>query len=191
VVLWALFTFPRDVTLDQAAAAAREAVIATTPAGDERDNKLALVEGRRAEEQVKQSFAGTIGRAMEPIFAPLGFDWKLNVGIVMSFAAREVLVSSLGLVYGLGEGAEAENTSLRAALQRDRRADGSPLYTPLTALSLMVFFVFAMQCMSTLAAVKRETGGFKWPLFQFAYMSALAYVASLLVYQGGQMLGFG
>jgi ferrous iron transport protein B len=190
VVLWALFTFPRDTTLELHTQAARDAVIATTPAGEERDDKLAAVNARGAAEQVKLSIAGTIGHAMEPVFAPLGFDWKLNVGILASFAAREVLVSTLGLVYGLGTETDEESEGLRAALREDKRDDGGPLYTPLTALSLLVFFVLAMQCMSTLAATKRETGGWKWPAFQFASMSAAAYVGALLVFQIGKLLGF-
>lgn len=139
---------------------------------------------------MKQSIAGALGHVLEPVFAPLGFDWKLDVAIVASFAAREVLVSTLGLVYGLGDGADEASSPLREALLADKRADGRPLYTPLTALSLMVFFVLAMQCMSTLAATKRETGGWKWPAVQFTSMSVIAYVAALLVFQVGSLLGF-
>ena len=127
---------------------------------------------------------------MEPVLAPLGFDWKLGIGIVASFAAREVLVSTLGLVYGLGRGAKDDPEPLSQAMRDDKRPDGTPLYTPLTALSLLVFFVLAMQCMSTLAAVRRETRSLRWPAFLFGYMSVLAYVGSFLVYQGGKLLGF-
>ncbi len=190
VVLWALFTFPRDDDIAQTAEAARRAAELTTAPGDERDAALAAIDGRAARLQVEASIAGRLGRAIEPALEPLGFDWKLGVGIIASFAAREVLVSTLGLVYGLGDATDEDSTSLREAMRADRRADGAPVYTPLTGLSLLVFFVFAMQCMSTIAAVKRETGGWRWPLFQLVAMSVLAYGASLLVFQLGRLLGF-
>ncbi|OGQ24759.1 MAG: ferrous iron transport protein B [Deltaproteobacteria bacterium RBG_16_71_12] len=190
VVLWALFTFPRDQDIAQTAEAARRAVEVTTAPGDARDAELASVDARAARLQVEQSIAGRLGHALEPALQPLGFDWKLGVGIIASFAAREVLVSTLGLVYGLGDASDENSPSLREAMRADRHQDGRPVYTPLTGLSLLVFFVFAMQCMSTLAAVKRETGGWRWPAFQLGAMSALAYLASLLVFQVGKLLGF-
>jgi ferrous iron transport protein B len=191
VVLWALFTFPRDEGIEQARQGAVAAVVATTPDGDARDAELQKVEARAAREQLEQSVAGRLGHAFEPVLMPLGFDWKIGVGLIASFAAREVLVSTMGLVYGLGDGTDEESPSLREAMRADVRPDGTPLYTPLVGLSLLVFFVLAMQCMSTLAAVRRETGGWKWPAFQLGYMSLLAYCASLLVYQGGKLLGLG
>ncbi len=190
VVLWALFTFPRDSALEQSVVT-RTAAAATAAQGTASgDEPIAAIEARAAQQRVRHSFAGMLGTAIEPVVAPLGYDWKLAVGIIASFAAREVLVSTLGLVYGLGDGSDENNPSLRSALRDERRSDGSLVYTPLTALSLMVFFVLAMQCMSTLSAVRRETRGWKWPAIQFGYMSLLAYVAALLVYQGGRALGF-
>jgi ferrous iron transport protein B len=191
VVLWALFTFPHDSSLEQARVGAVSAVMATTQPGTDRDEQLQKVEAKAAGLQVEQSVAGRLGHALEPVLSPLGFDWKLNVGIIASFAAREVLVSTLGLVYGLGAGHDENSPTLREAMQHDKRADGSPVYTPLVGLSLLVFFVLAMQCMSTLATVRRETQSLKWPVFQFAYMSVLAYAGALVVYQGGKLLGFG
>ena len=120
----------------------------------------------------------------------MGFDWKIGIGILASFAAREVFVSTLGIVYGLGDEQDETSMSLRDSMRADKKADGSPLYTPLTGLSLLVFFVLAMQCMSTIAAVRRETQSWKWPLFQVAYMTALAFMGSLLVFQVGRALGF-
>lgn len=190
VVLWALFTFPRDADIAQTAEAARRAAEVTMEPGEARDAAFAEIDGRAARLQVEQSIAGRLGRALEPALEPLGFDWKLGVGIIASFAAREVLVSTLGLVYGLGDATDEDSTSLREAMRADRRADGSPVYTPLTGLSLLVFFVFAMQCMSTIATVKRETGGWRWPMFQLVVMSVLAYGASLVVFQLGRLLGF-
>ena len=120
---------------------------------------------------------------------PLGFDWKIGVGLIGAFAAREVFVSTLGLVYGIGD-ADENTTPLRDKIRQERRADGSAAYSPLMGLSLMVFFALSCQCMSTLMVVYRETRSYRWPLFMFGYMTTLAYVASLLVYQGGRLLGF-
>lgn len=156
------------------------------------EEEIAAVKAKHAAARVENSLAGTMGKAIEPIVAPLGFDWKIGVGLVASFAAREVLVSSLGLVYGLGDGLDEESVDLRKAMRNETYPGTTrKVYTPLVGLSLMVFFVLAMQCMSTLAAVKRETGGWKWPVFQFAYMTALAYLSALVVYQVGRLLGFG
>jgi ferrous iron transport protein B len=119
---------------------------------------------------IQESLAGTLGRTVEPLIAPLGFNWKIGIGLVTSLAAREVIVGTLGTIYGI-EGGE-DTQGLQAALQRD--------LTPGGAVALLVFFAFAMQCMSTLAVVRRETGGWKWPLLQFAYMSALAYVCAFI-----------
>src|SRR5690606_25277283 len=142
-------------------------------------------------EHLEDSFGGRLGHAIEPVIEPLGFDWKIGVGIVGAFAAREVFVSTLGIVHAVGDGADEESEPLRQALQQAKKPDGSKAYTPLVALSLMVFFALAMQCMSTLAVVKRESGSWRWPAFLFGYMTVLAWVVSFLVYQGGRLLGFG
>ena len=132
-----------------------------------------------------------MGKAMEPAIEPLGFDWKIGVGLIGAFAAREVFVSTMGLVYGEGADVDEQSLTLRERMRREVHRDGHPVYTPLVGLSLMVFVALAAQCMSTLAALKRETGGYRWPAFLFVYMTTLAWVASLLVYQGGKLLGFG
>jgi ferrous iron transport protein B len=144
--------------------------------------------------QLAHSFAGKIGHTLEPVLRPLGFDWKIGIGLVGAMAAREVFVSTMATVYsvGTGKGDEAAASGLRAQMKRDvSPRTGRPVWTPLVAISLMVYFVLAMQCMSTIAVVRRETGGWRWPLFQIAYMTGLAYAASLLVYQGGRLLGLG
>ncbi len=138
---------------------------------------------------IEYSFGGRMGRALEPVMAPLGFDWKLTVGIIGAFSAREVFVSTLALVYGL-EDADEESAPLREHLRAETRADGKPAYPPLVGLSLLVFFALACQCMSTLAVVKRETQSWRWPVVMFTYMTALAYGASFVVYQVGRLLGF-
>jgi ferrous iron transport protein B len=172
IVLWALATYPKT---DAAPGASDEAA---------------------QEAQLEHSALGRVGKAIEPAVAPLGYDWKIGVGIVASFAAREVFVSTMGTIYGVGSGADEESTTLRDRLRGERdRETGLAAYTPLVALGLMVFYVFALMCMSTTAVVVRETGGgwkgVRWAAFQFGYMLALAYVSAFLVYQGGRLLGFG
>lgn len=140
--------------------------------------------------QVAHSVAGMAGHAIEPVIKPLGFDWKIGIGLIASFAAREVFNSTMGIIYAVENEDDEDITPLREHMQAETWPDGAPVYTPLVCVSVMVFFVFAMQCLSTVAVVKRETNGWKWPLFQIAYMTAAAYVASLIVYQGGRLLGF-
>ncbi len=176
IALWALLYFPRHLP---AGSKDYAALIEKAPT---EEAKTAL-EDERSALQLENSYGGRLGHAIEPAIAPLGFDWKIGVGIIGAFAAREVFVSTLGIVYAVGGDADEENESLRSALKG--------AYTPLMGLSLMIFFALACQCMSTLAVVKRETGGYRWPLFLFGYMTVLAYVTSFLVYQGGKLLGFG
>jgi ferrous iron transport protein B len=172
VVLWALLYFPRPTPAPEAAAAPAAMVHSAA------EHHGAL----------EQSFGGQLGRALEPALQPLGFDWKIGVGLIGAFAAREVFVSTMALVYGV-QADDDEASSLRERIRAEAR-DGKPVYTPLVGLSLLVFFALACQCMSTLAVVRRETKSWRWPAFMFAYMTALAYLASLLVYQGGRLLGF-
>jgi len=140
-------------------------------------------------EQLRNSYAGRLGRTIEPAIEPLGFDWKIGVALIASFAAREVLVSTLSIIYNVGKDETEESETLISAVRDAKKDDGTKTWTPLTALTLMVFFVLAMQCMSTLAVVRRETNSWRWPIFMFVYMTVLAYVAALLTYQGGRMLG--
>lgn len=170
IVLWALATYPKT----------------EAPAG--------TGEAAAQEMQLAGSALGTMGHAIEPLVRPLGYDWKIGVGIVSSFAAREVFVATMGTIYGIGE-ADESSSSLRDRLRAERHDDGTPVYTPLVAVGLMVFYVYAMMCMSTGAVVVRETGGgrqgLKWAAFQFGWMFALAYGAAFLVFQGGRLLGLG
>ena len=190
IILWALLSYPRSAEIAERYAEQRAEVQATVADPDVREERLALLEGREAGESLQYSIAGRLGRVIEPAIEPLGFDWRIGVGILGAFAAREVFVSTLGIVFGIAE-ADEESQSLRASLQEARHADGSPLMTPLAGVSLMVFFVLACQCMSTIGVVRRESGSWGWPVFMFAYMSVLAYGASLLVYQAGSLLGWG
>ncbi len=142
-----------------------------------------------ATEQIAQSFAGRAGHLLEPVIKPLGFDWRIGIGLITSFAAREVFVSSMGVIFGV-ESATDDTTPLRDALRAAHWPGGAPLFTPLVCLVLMVFYVFAMQCMSTVAVVKRETNSWRWPLFQIAYMTGTAWLLCLIFYQTGRALGF-
>ncbi len=151
------------------------------------------LQNEEAGENLRQSFAGRLGRLIEPVIRPLGFDWKMGIGIISSFAAREVFLSTMSIVYnaGAGEGDdEAQNRTLSETLRHEVRADGTPLYTPLTSITLMVFYVLALQCVSTVAVVRRETNSWKWPLFQWTYMGALAWIFAFMTWQGGRWLGF-
>jgi ferrous iron transport protein B len=183
IVLWALTYFPRTEN------------ISIYPNGQ--DGKMPSAEEMqkanedfRNSEQIKNSFAGKLGHLIEPAIAPLGFDWKIGVALIASFAAREVLVSTLSIIYNVGKEENEESETLISAIRDAKEDDGTPVWSPLTALTLMVFFVLAMQCMSTVAVVRRETNSWAWTLFMVAYMTALAYSAAFLTYQVGKLLGF-
>lgn len=145
--------------------------------------------GATAQEQISHSYAGTMGHALEPAIKPLGFDWRIGIGLVSSFAAREVFVSTMGVIFGADD-SENDNSVLQKSMRDARWPDGRPLFTPLVCLTLMIYYVFAMQCMSTIAVVWRETKSFVWPLLQIVYMTGTAWLISFLVYQCGTALGF-
>ena len=201
ILLWGLATYPRGAAVGSEFVARREAINAAeleslNEGKDESDvaaRKLAELDQEEAGQKLRQSFAGHLGRVIEPVIAPLGFDWKMGIGIVASFAAREVFVSTMSTVYNIGKYDKSDKgiTSLAAKLRAQTRPDGSPVYTPLVAVTLMVFYVFALQCVSTVAIVRRETNSWKWPLFQWFYMGALAWVLAFITYQGGKLLGMG
>jgi ferrous iron transport protein B len=163
IVLWFLASYPQPVDNDS------------------------LPPGQR----IQQSYVGQIGKMIEPVIEPLGFDWKLGIGIITSFAAREVLVSTLATIYNVEDGDE-NSITLREALRNEKDPQtGKAVYTPLVAISLMVFFVLACQCMATVAIVRRETNSWRWPILMIVYMTTLAYTGSFIVYQGGLLLGLG
>jgi ferrous iron transport protein B len=194
IVLWALSSFPKNVQLSRDYDAEKAKIAAEISAGtlakEAGDEKTKHLDDLEQSERSEKSYIGRAGKFCEPVLQPLGFNWKIGVGVISAFAAREVLVGTLAIIYGVGKDADESSDSLREALQADRYPDGRPVFTPLVAVSLMVFFVLALQCISTFAVVRRETNGWKWPLFQLGYMTALAYVGSLIVYQGGRWLGF-
>jgi ferrous iron transport protein B len=162
VVLWALATYPKHEELPQT-------------------------------ERASHSFVGSFGHTIEPLIAPLGFDWKMGIGMISSFVAREVFVSAMGTVYSVGDAATDRGQSdLQHHMQADTNpTTGAKVFTPLVAIALMVYYVLAMQCISTLAVVRRETNSWKWPMFQLGYMTALAWVVTFAVYHGGKAMGWG
>ena len=184
VVLWALLSFPKPPA-DTDAGVEEAAVVQVV------DGKPANQAGReRGGSPLEYSIGGRIGKAMEPALTPMGQEFRVGIAILGSFAAREVMVSTLGLVYGI-EGADDDDTGLREAMRAAVDEDtGERRHTPLKGLALMVFFVYACQCMSTVAVVRRETGGWSWPLFMFFSMTGVAYVMAVLVYQVGRALGY-
>jgi ferrous iron transport protein B len=172
--LWALLSFPRPVGGEDSPAAGGQAPAAAVPA---------------AATPLADSYAGRLGHAIEPLIAPLGFDWKIGIGLIGAFAAREVFVSTMAVVYGLEDDDGEDSPRLRERLAEERRPDGGKRFTPALCLSLMVFFALACQCLSTLAVVRQESRSWRWPAFLFVYMTGLAWVSSFVVYQGGRWLG--
>jgi ferrous iron transport protein B len=215
ILLWFLATYPHNPKVDQSYASRRAALQAqvaqdrsATPAASllsdikangidaanrtSAQQRLADLDNEQAGEKLRRSFAGRMGRFIEPFIAPLGFDWKMGIGIVTSFAAREVFVSTMSTVYNVGkyDRSESSRSSMVKTLRAQRHPDGSPVYTSLTAVTLMVFYVFALQCVSTVAIVRRETNSWKWPLFQWTYMGLLAWGFAFLTYHVGRWLGW-
>lgn len=176
LILWALSSYgPKDKMSEV------EAQYATLIQQDP-SNEAALTQQKNTA-LLQNSYAGILGRSIEPAISPLGFDWKIGIALITSFAAREVFVGTMATLYSVEGGDEADETTLTQKMHAATRTDGTKVYTLASGLSLMVFYVFAMQCMSTLAIVKRETRSWKWPLIQLVYMTGLAYLMSLLVYQ--------
>ncbi|HVF10064.1 MAG TPA: ferrous iron transport protein B [Abditibacteriaceae bacterium] len=197
ILLWFLLNYP------QAPAASPQAPAISPPSGirpgpgavppivnEPSTAPEAADEEQAAAERIRNSFGGWIGRAVEPFIAPLGFNWKIGIGLIGAMSAREVFVATMGTVYSVGD-ADEKSVPLQVAMQRDKWPDGRDVWTPLVAVSLLVYFVIAMQCISTLAIVKRETNSWRWPIFMQIYMTGLAWIASFIVYQGGKLLGWG
>jgi ferrous iron transport protein B len=202
IILWFLATYPKSAEIEKEYAVKRATLSAGVPPsgsseldaqppkGGAPTDQLVTLDKEEAGEKLRNSFAGRMGRAIEPVIRPLNFDWKIGIGIITSFAAREVFVSTMSTVYNVGND-EPESGDLTKTLREQKRPDGSRVYTPLTAVTLMVFYVFAMQCVSTVAIVRRETNSWKWPLFQWAYMGILAWGLAFVTFHVGRALGWG
>lgn len=175
IVLWVLASYGPGDAMNQAEARVRQ----ETPA-----LSAGALENRVASERLEASYAGNFGHFIEPVIRPLGYDWKIGIALLSSFAAREVFVGTMSTIYSIGSGSDDAGVTIRERLRQERNpATGGPMYTPALAWSLLVFYVFAMMCMSTLAATQRETKSWKWPAVQLGYMMALAYVAAFATYQ--------
>ena len=193
IILWALMYFPRSgqtTAVSEAESVSKQTQTDISSQDIGSKDQSPNTEVQSESDQLKHSFAGTLGHVIEPAIRPLGFDWKVGVALIASFAAREVLVSTLSIIYNVGKDENEQSQTLISAIKDAKTDDGAPAWTPLKALTLMVFFVLAMQCMSTLAIVRRETNSWRWPIFMTVYMTGLAYVAAMLTYQGGTLLGF-
>jgi ferrous iron transport protein B len=149
----------------------------------EQPDEVAKLDIKLQSEKLANSYAGILGHAIEPAIRPLGFDWKIGIALITSFAAREVFVGTMATLYSVGESSDDENATLREKMSAATWKDGRPVYTLASGMSLMLFYAFAMQCMSTLAIVKRETKSWKFPILQFAYMTVLAYVSGLIAFE--------
>lgn len=175
IVLWVLASYGPGDKLEHA----RETVLRESASlrltGEGLENRIAAY-------KLENSYAGIIGKAVEPMIKPLGFDWKIGIALITSFAAREVFVGTMATIYSIGT--NDDQTTIKNRMRDEVNPEtGGPRFTPAVAFSLLIFYTFAMQCMSTLAIVYRETNGWKWPLLQLVYMSALAYISSFIVFQ--------
>jgi ferrous iron transport protein B len=192
ILLWFLASYPKSSAIEENYGAQRAQVQAQQLPSEQTEAKLTAIDKQEAGAKLRHSFAGQFGQVIEPAIRPLGFDWQIGIGIVASFAAREVFVSTMSLVYNVGELEDSDEgtQTLAEVMKTQRRTDGTPIYTTLVGITLMVFYVFALQCVSTVAIVRRETNSWKWPVFQWAYMGALAWLLAFVTYQGGKLLGF-
>ncbi len=190
VILWAVMHVPLRATDTSSFDKARQEITQNAQLdAAAKGAALAHVSGLENAAKLENSIGGGFGKLIEPAIAPLGFDWKIGVSIIASFAAREVFVSSLAVIHGVGD-ADEKSPSLRETLRAQvNPRTGGLLFTPLVGLALMVYYVLAMQCLSTVAIVRRETLGWKWPVFMIAYMSVLAWLGAFAVYHGGKLLG--
>jgi len=186
-VVWALSWFPRDERI----LAEHRARLDAVPAGAAHDDERARIENEQRAALFEASWLASIGKAVQPAFAPMGFDWRHTVSVLAAFPARELVVPTLAVLHRLGDveaDPDAPDQGLTAALRDQKGPDGKPAMDALVALAMMVFFALCSQCSSTLAAIRRETHSWKWPAFTFAYMTTVAWVAAVAVYQVGSLL---
>ena len=179
ILVWALSYYPNQDLVSEEFETRRATAT---------EAELALLESEAAGIRLRESYLGQAGRAIEPFVQPLGWDWKIGMATLASFPAREVIIAALGTIYNLGAGQDEESVELRQAMQAERWPDGRPVYTPVVAISIMVFFALCCQCGATLATIKRETNSWGYPLLTFVYMTGLAYLGALAVYQIGSRL---
>lgn len=188
VLIWAAGYFPGDHSQEHQLQSQIESISAL---GESRAAEAELLKDQQkavSAQLIRDSYLGWTGQAIEPVVRPLGWDWRIGVGAVASFPAREVIVATLGTIFSLGGDVEAEDPGLRETLANATWPDGRPLFTIPVALSVMVFFALCAQCGATLMVIRRETNSWRWPLFTFTYMTVLAYIGALVTYQAGTWL---
>ena len=176
LILWALSTYGPPKKMESVSQHYDELIVQHPTQAQE-------LTTQKQSELLQNSFAGILGRTIEPLIQPLGYDWKIGIALITSFAAREVFVGTMATIYSVEGGKDADKSTLTQKMQRARKPDGNAVYTLASGVSLMIFYLLAMQCMSTLAVVKRETRSWKWPLIQLFYMTGLAYIMSFIAYQ--------
>jgi len=188
IVVWALAYFPRPDEVRADFDQQREQVAS----GD--DAQLARIDAAESAAFFEQSYLARIGKSIQPLFAPAGFDWRMTVGVLAAFPARELVIPTLGTLYSLGDveaSADEPDPRLQEALRKAKGPDGKATMNGLIAIAVMVFFALCSQCAATLAAIRRETHSWRWPVFTFGYMTVLAWLAAVAIYQVGSLLGFG
>ena len=185
ILVWALAYFPRPSAIGEGYAAERDTIEASTLSVTERDRRLATLHAAEAGAYLEQSWLGRLGQFVTPVFAPLGWDWKVSAAVIASFPAREVVIAVLGTIYSVGDQGDNSEGALRERLQTATRADGSLVYTVPMAVGLLIFYVFCLQCAATIAVIRRETNSLRWPAFAWVYMTGLGYLGALLAYQLG------
>jgi ferrous iron transport protein B len=182
VVVWALAYFPRSPAVEEQRGAAQAAAEVTLQ-GDALEARLAAIDNEAAADHLAQSWLGRAGLFVEPVFRPLGWDWRVSAAVIAGFPAREVVVAVLGTIYAVG--GEADDQTLGARLKDARHPDGSLVFTLPMVLGLLLFYAWCLQCAATLAVIRRETNTWRWPVFAWSYMTALGYIGALLIYQLG------
>ena len=173
VLLWLLASFGPGDQFSQAQAIVTEAHLNQSLEDEVLESKIVAY-------RLEHSYIGILGKTMEPLIRPLGYDWKIGIALISSFAAREVFVGSLATIYSVGS---EEEIPIKNRMMQEKRANGQPVFDFATGISLMLFYAFAMQCMSTLAIVKKETNSWRWPLLQLGFMTFIAYLSALSAYQ--------
>ncbi|MBI2431265.1 MAG: ferrous iron transport protein B [Candidatus Hydrogenedentes bacterium] len=192
IIVWALAYFPRSTAIAETYAAKRAQVVRNTAEAQAQEAALAALADEEEGEYLRSSLLGKIGHFIEPVFRPLGWDWRIATATIASFPAREIIVATLGTLFNMGADEDEHSDSLRTTLQLARREDGvTPVINIPVALSIMVFFALCCQCSATLVTIRRETGQWRWPLLTFGYMTTLAYLGALCTYQFTTALGWG
>jgi len=185
IIVWGLAYFPRSSEIQTNLDSAIQQVKSSQPAGQELESELQTIRNFAAAEQLSQSYLGRIGRFVEPVFLPLGWDWRVSAAVIAGFPAREVVVAVMGTIYAVGE--DAEESSLVGKLRSATWPDGRAIFSVPMVLGLLLFYAWCLQCVATIATIRRETNSWRWPVFAWTYMTTIGYVGAFLIYQLGSI----